>query len=104
MWDIALLEDLPNELTHTGGDEDELYLSDRVFEDLAKFSLVDQFAITVFRLKEQVAHLFFSHQLHTCFVIIKTVARDMQAAWPHPNHLDKVVLSGYRLLKSYLLV
>ena len=41
VWNVTLLENLPNELTHTGCDEDEFDLCDWVFEDLDKFSLVD---------------------------------------------------------------
>ena len=52
MWNVTLLKNLSNKLAHTGGDENEFNFCDGLFEDLAEFSLVDKFAITVFRFKK----------------------------------------------------
>ena len=74
MWHVTLLEYFANELRHTSSHKNDLDLRRGLLEYLTELTLANQLTISIFRLKKQVTHVLFTHELHTCVCLVEAVA------------------------------
>ena len=101
---ITLLEYFPYKLRHACSDEYDLYLGYGLLENFTQLALADKFSVTIFSLKQQVTHIFFLHQFHTCGMLIESMAGYMEDAGPFSDHLNELIFCCNGLLKSDLLI